>query len=337
MPDFVTIKDRKIGPNEPCFIIAEAGINHNGELSLAKELVDAAVDAKADAVKFQTFRSEELIAVTGKQTIDKELKSAELRLESFREIRNYCNNKHIVFLSTPFDAVCADFLGNIGISAFKLASGEITNLPFLKQVAWKGKPIILSTGMASLGEVYEAVRTIQRTKFAELILLHCVSCYPTAIEDANLRAIPFMSGVFQLPIGFSDHTLGIEAPLAAVALGACVVEKHFTLDKTLPGSDHSMSLDPKELAAMVSGIRNVELSLGIGRKELLSCETDALTATRRSLVASQDISAGTVLQDFMIVAKRPGTGLPPMLLDCLVGRVAKEDIPKNTFFTLDMV
>lgn len=338
-----------MGLGHPCFVIAEAGVNHNGRLDLAKALIDAAVLAKADAVKFQTFRAESLVtreapkARYQKETTDVQesqwemLKKLELPEAWHYELKSYCQSRGILFLSTPFDEACADLLEKVGVPLYKIPSGEITNLPFLTHVAKKQKPIILSTGMSTLAETAEAVQTIYETGNRDLVLLHCVSQYPAEPGDVNLRAMQTLAKEFQVPVGFSDHTLGIEISLAAVALGAGVIEKHFTLDKTMTGPDHRASLEPKELCELVSGIRKVEASLGHGRKEPASCERDTAEVARKSLVAARTIRKGTSITAEDIAIKRPGTGLPPVTAVQLIGTKAKRDIPSGTLLNWEML
>jgi len=262
------IGDKLIGEEEPCFIIAEAGVNHNGSIELAKKLIDAAKDAGADAVKFQTFKTENVVVkdaqkaeyqkeTTGEGSQYEMIKKLELTEEDFRELADYAKEKDIMFLSSPFDKESVDLLNELDVPAFKVGSGEITNLPLLRYIAKKEKPIILSTGMSTLGEIEEALDVIRSEGVEDIILLHCVSNYPARIEDVNLRALGTLKQAFKLPVGFSDHTLGITAPIAAVALGACVIEKHFTLDRNLPGPDHKASLEPEELKEMAKAIREV--------------------------------------------------------------------------------
>jgi len=349
MPATISIARRSIGQDQPCFIIAEAGVNHNGDLALARQLVDVAAQAGADAVKFQTFKAEKVISpaaskaayqveTTGAGESQLEMvKRLELPFEAFRELFAYCQSKNILFLSTPFDQESADFLDELGVAAFKIPSGEITNLPFLAHVARKGKPMIVSTGMSYLGEVETAVRTIVDAGNLNIVLLHCVSNYPADPADANLRAMHTLSLVFGVPAGFSDHTLGLQVPLAAVALGACIIEKHFTLDRTLPGPDHRASLEPDQLGALVQGIRTVEAALGHGRKEPAASEANTAAVARRSLVASRDIPVGTVLTKEHIAIQRPGNGLPPAWLPHLLGRTARAAISAGTLITLEML
>ena len=345
----IEILGREIGPGQPCFIIAEAGVNHNGSLEMARQLVDAAARAGADAVKFQTFKAEKVIAPqapkaayqlqttgTGESQLDM-VKRLELSFDAFRELYVYCQDKGIRFMSTPFHEESVDFLDELNVAVFKVPSGEITNLPFLAHVARKGKPMIVSTGMSNLGEVEAAVRTIEETGNHDLVLLHCVSNYPADPADVNLRAMQTMAAAFGVPIGYSDHTLGIEVALAAVALGACVIEKHFTLDRSLPGPDHRASLVPNELFTLVRAIRTVEMALGHGRKEPAASEANTAAVTRRSLVAARDIRAGTTLTEELIAIKRPGTGLPPATRPYLIGRTARTTIPVGTLLTLEML
>ncbi len=342
------IAGRTIGAGESCFIIAEAGVNHNGDLDLARRLIDRAVAAGADAIKFQTFRAERLVtrdaakaayqretANTGESQFEM-LRRLELDAYAHRVLMEHSRQAGILFLSSPFDVASADLLEELAVPAFKIPSGQITNLPYLVHIARKRKPMIVSTGMSSLGEVEAAVRTIQSAGNSTLALLQCTSNYPADPDDVNLRAMQTMAAAFGLPVGYSDHTLGIAVPLAAVALGACIVEKHLTLDRTLPGPDQRASLEPDELAAMVQGIRTVEAALGDGCKIPSAGEMETAAAARTSLVAARDIPAGTRLTAEMIACKRPGTGLPPALVDYLTGHVARVDIRTDTLLALEM-
>ena len=345
----IELARHKVGPGNPCFIIGEAGVNHNGSLEMAKQLVDVAVEARVDAVKFQTFKAEKVVsshapkAAYQKSTTnpaESQLEMGrrlELPYEAFRELQAYCDQCGVLFMSTPFDEDSVDFLDNISVPVFKIPSGEVINHPFLKYVARKGKPLIMSTGMSYLSEVDEAVRAVWNAGNEQLVLLHCVSNYPADPADVNLRAIQTMAAAFQVPIGYSDHTLGIQVALAAVALGACVIEKHFTLDRDLPGPDHRASLEPTELRAMIDGIRKVEQALGNGRKMPASSEEDTRRVARRSLVAAQDILAGTALTAELIVIKRPATGLPPAILRYILGRHARINIPSGMPIDLSML
>ena len=345
----INIAGREVGRERPCFIIAEAGVNHNGSLSAARQLIDVAVRAGADAVKFQTFKAERLatpdapkaeyqLRSTGAAESQFEmLQRLELSEEAHQELMAYCQERGILFMSTPFDEGSADFLDELGVAVFKLPSGEITNLPFVEHVARKGKPLIVSTGMAYLNEVERAVRTIEMCANPSFILLHCVSNYPADHRDANLRAMQTMRESFNVAVGYSDHTLGVEVALAAVALGACVIEKHFTLSRDLPGPDHRASLEPDELAMMVRGIRTVEASLGHGRKEPAASEAEVAAVARRSLVAARDLDAGTELTERMIAVRRPGTGLPAAMLPEIVGRRLRVPLRAGALLTLEML
>ena len=332
------VGDRTVGDGQPVFIIAEAGVNHNGDVELARRLVDAAVEANADAVKFQTFVADRVISPSAPkaqyqlQRTDRDesqlemVRRLELSPEAHHLLHAHCRERGIQFLSTPFDRGSADLLSELGVPAFKLSSGEVTNWPFLEYVARFMKPVILSTGMSDLREVEKALAVIRATGNQQTILLHCVSSYPAAPADVNLRAMHTMAVEFGVPIGFSDHTLGIAVPIAAAALGAAVIEKHLTLDKTLTGPDHAASLEPQEFASMVNGIRMVESSLGNGIKAPAEAELDTLRVARRSLVSAGSLSKGTVLQADMFNEMRPGTGIPPSSLSEVLGRTLKHDL-----------
>lgn len=345
----IDIAGRKVGAGQPCFIIAEAGVNHNGEIEMARRLIDVAVRAGADAVKFQTFKAERLVtpdapkAEYQSRTTDPGethfdmIRRLELPRQMHLELMDHCREQGILFLSSPFDEESADLLDDLGVAAFKIPSGEITNLPFLAHVASLGKPMIVSTGMSHLGEVEAAVRTIVAASNNDYVILHCVSNYPADPADVNLRAMHTMAAAFGAPVGYSDHTLGVEIPIAAVALGARVIEKHFTLDRNLPGPDHLASLEPEELAAMVRGIRTVEASLGHGRKVPAASEANTAAVARKSLVAAQDIPPGTTLTEEMVAVKRPGTGLPPAMRPYIVGRSARTTIEAGALLRLEML
>ena len=340
---------REIGTGQPCFIVAEAGVNHNGDLDMAQQLVEVAGRAGADAVKFQTFKAERLVTLNARkaeyqqQTTGAEesqydmLHRLELSTEAHQDLIARCREQGILFMSTPFDEKSADVLETLGVPGFKIASGELTNLPFLEHVARKGRPMIVSTGMACLGEVEAAVRAISATGNRRYALLHCVSDYPASPEDVNLRAMHTLQAAFGVPVGYSDHTEGAEVALAAVALGARIIEKHFTLDRSLPGPDHRASLEPDELRHLVQGIRTVEAALGHGRKEPAQREGATAAAARKSLVANRDIPAGAVLTDDLIAVMRPGTGLPPSMRPHVVGRTARVPIPEGSVLMLDML
>ena len=320
------------------FVIAEAGVNHNGSPDLALELVAAAKACGADAVKFQTFEASALVTRTapkaayqraggaGDDAQHAMLAALEFDNVAWRSIHAHCRGVGIEFLSSPFDERAADFLDELGVRVFKVPSGEITNTPFLRHVGAKGKPVLLSTGMAWLGEVETAVRTLQDAGVRDLTLLHCVTEYPAPPEQINLRAMATLAQAFGLPVGYSDHTGGIEIAVAAVALGANVIEKHFTLDTTLPGPDHRASLDPPAFEAMVRAIRSVEAALGDGRKRPALCELPNLPVVRKSLVAARDLRAGDRLGRGDVVVKRPGSGIAPGELDRVLGRCVARDI-----------
>lgn len=344
----------------PCFVIAEAGVNHNGSLAMAKELIDAASDAGADAVKFQTFQADKLVSrfaekaryqtktTSGENSQYEMLKQLELSKEMHEELMGYCERKEIVFLSTPFDLPSLEFLAD-KVSAIKIPSGEITNIPFLFQVGRKGLPVIMSTGMSTIGEIEQALGALALGYLGEadnwspdslalaaygigrkriennVTLLHCTTEYPAPIEEVNLKAMVSMREIFGLPVGYSDHTEGIEVSIAAAALGACVIEKHFTLDRTLPGPDHRASLEPDELKMMVSSIRRVTTSLGSGLKTPSAQELENRTAVRKSLVAVKPISKGERFTVDNLDVKRPGNGVPPIFYWEYIGKEADRD------------
>lgn len=321
------------------FIIAEAGVNHNGSIELAKKLIDAAVDAGADAVKFQTFKAEKLVSKNAqkadyqKQTTDSNesqfdmLKKLELDLATHHEFIAYCNEKKIMFLSTPFDHDSIELLHDLGLEIFKIPSGEITNLPYLRHIGKLGKQVILSTGMADMGEIEGALNVLTEagTKKENITVLHANTMYPTLMEDVNLRAMVTIGNAFDVAYGYSDHTLGIEVDVAAVAMGACCIEKHFTLDKTMQGPDHKASLEPDELIAMVKAIRNIERALGSSIKKPSKSETPNIQIARKSIIAKTDIKKGEILSEENLAVKRPGNGISPMRWDEIIGTKATKD------------
>ncbi len=349
MVSMMTIGDRRIGCDQACYVIAEAGVNHNGDLGLAVRLVEAAVDAGADAVKFQTFRADQIVTEDApKATYQQEtsgetethrqmLRRLELSADAHRRLIDVCRHRGIQFLSSPFDEESADLLDALEVPAFKISSGELTNLPFLSHVARKQKPIILSTGMATLEEVGAAVETVRNEGARSLALLHCVSCYPADPADVNLRAMATMRTAFGIPIGYSDHTHGLEVALAAVALGACILEKHLTLDRSLPGPDHRASTEPQEFTRLVGGIRTIQSALGTGEKRPAAGEAAIAAVARKSLVAVQDIRAGTSITAEMIGVKRPGSGLPPASRAQVIGRRAACDIKAGVVLREDLL
>jgi N,N'-diacetyllegionaminate synthase len=344
--DAMQIGKYRIGSGSPCFIVAEAGVNHNGDINLAHRLIDVAVEAGADAVKFQTFKPELVIspaapkaayqiALTDAQETQLDMvRKLQLSYRQFEQLKARCEERNILFLSTPFDHDSVDFLADVlDVAALKVPSGEVTNLPFLERVASKHRPVILSTGMSNLGEVDVAARTLQSGGCRGLGILHCVTNYPTSPADVNLRAMETMRQAFNVPIGFSDHTLGIDVALAAVAMGAAIIEKHYTLDKSLPGPDHRASLEPRELAAMVSGIRTVESALGDGRKVPRASEVEVAQVARRSLFARRDLKSGESLSLEDVVALRPAGGISPAHWDLLKGRPMRRDVRAGTMIS----
>ena len=325
------------------FIIAEAGVNHNGSLELAKKLVDVAVEAGADAVKFQTFKAENLVSReaqkakyqvknTGSNESQYEmLKRLELGFDEFVELKRYCDEKGIMFLSTPFDFESIKFLDELGLEIFKIPSGEITNYPYLREIAKLKKRIILSTGMANLCEIEQAVDVIEKfgTKRENIIILHANTEYPTLMEDVNLKAMLTIKEAFKVDVGYSDHTLGIEVPIAAVAMGAKVIEKHFTLDRNMEGPDHRASLNPDELKAMVKAIRNIEVSLGNGIKKPSKSESKNIEIARKVIVAKKDIKKGEKFSEENLTVKRAGKGISPMRWEEIIGKVANRNFKED--------
>lgn len=323
------------------FIIAEAGDNHNGNFDLALQLVDQAVAAGADCVKFQTFVTENVISKfaekadyqkenTGAEESQYEMvKKLELSFDQFREIQSYCEKKGILFLSTPFDLDSIDFLDEIKIPFWKIPSGEITNLPYLEKIAKTGRDIILSTGMSTMEEIEKAISILKENGAGKITLLHCNTEYPTPFVDVNLKAMKAISEKFGLPVGYSDHTVGIEVPIAATAMGAAVIEKHFTLDKNMEGPDHKASLEPAELKQMVSAIRNIEQALGNGVKQPSPSEKKNIDIARKSIVARREIKKGELLTEENLYIKRPGGGISPMRWYELIGKRAVKDFKED--------
>ena len=321
------------------FIIAEAGVNHNGSLELAKKLIDVAVEAGADAVKFQTFKAVNLVSQTAekadyqKQTTDESesqfdmIKKLELDFDAHKNLIEYCKERKIMFLSAPFDHDSINLLNELGLKIFKIPSGEISNLPYLRLIGSLGKQVILSTGMSTLKEVGDALTILvdSGTKKEDITVLHANTMYPTPMEDVNLNAMQTIQKEFDVAVGYSDHTLGIEVDISAVTMGASIVEKHFTLDKTMKGPDHKASLDPKELRAMVSAIRNIEKALGNGVKVPSRSEQPNITVARKSIVAKKMIKQGDVLTEENITVKRPGNGISPMKWNEVLGTLATRD------------
>ena len=329
-------------------IIAEAGVNHNGEINLAKQLIDAAVDAGVDYVKFQTFNSKKLVSkfaekASYQKTNTKDenesqlamLQKLEMSKEMHFELIDYCRSKNIKFLSTAFDLESVDFLHELNIDLFKIPSGEMTNLPYLRKIGGLGKPVILSTGMGSLEEIGEAMNALIKagTKKENITILHCNTEYPTPMSDVNLLAMNTIGKTYGVSVGYSDHTLGIEVPIAAVALGATVIEKHFTLDKTMEGPDHIASLEPHELTSMVQSIRNIEKALGFDEKIASASESKNIQISRKSIVASKIIQKGEIFSEENLTVKRPGNGISPMRWDEFIGKIAQSNFSEDELIT----
>ena len=343
------IDDREIGDDRPCCIVAEAGVNHNGDLDRARALIDAAAEAGADAVKFQTFTAERVAAPNApkaayqlrsngvSESQFEMLKKLELSPEDHLALIEHCRDRDIVFLSSPFDLQAINLLHGLDVAAFKVPSGELTNLPYLAHMAALGRPVILSTGMADIEEVEEAVEVLAANGNPPVCILHCTSNYPASPDSVNLRAMRTLHGSFGHPVGLSDHTEGFLIAVAAAARGARMIEKHFTLDKTLPGPDHKASIEPDELKEMVAGIRLVERALGDGIKRAQPEEIDTRNIARKSVVAARDIQAGRVLEADDLTLLRPGTGLPPAEYPNLLGRTALRDIHFGELINWDML
>ena len=322
-------------------IIAEAGVNHNGSLTNAKKLIDCAVKAGADVVKFQTFIAESIISKTADkadyqkkatgsdETQFEMVRKLELSYDAFSELSRYCKEKGIVFLSTPFEPKSIDFLHMLGMPFWKVPSGEITNLPYLIKIAETGMDVVMSTGMADLGEIRQAMSILHENGAGEITLLHCNTEYPTPMADVNLLAMQTLKKEFGVTVGYSDHTLGIEVPIAAAALGASIIEKHFTLDKAMQGPDHKASLEPDELKTMVKAIRNIEAALGDGIKTPTDSEKKNIGIARKSIIAKCNIKKGEMLTQDNLTVKRPGTGISPMCWFDVIGRLAVRDFEED--------
>ena len=327
------------------YIIAEAGVNHNGSFETACRLVDAAKDAGVDCIKFQTFKSENLVS-QGAQKADYQktttgdgsqvdmLKKLELSFDDFLRLKDYCDERGICFLSTPFDFESIDFLTTIDMPFWKIPSGEITNYPYLVALARTARPVVMSTGMCEMAEIEAALRVLRDNGTTDITLLHCNTEYPTPYQDVNLLAMKTLRDAFGVEVGYSDHTQGIEVPIAAVAIGATVIEKHFTLDRTMEGPDHKASLEPNELAAMVSAIRHIEAALGDGNKTPSPSEKKNIAIARKSIVAKRHIKAGELLTADNITVKRPGSGISPMRWPEVLGTRAKRDFDEDELIEL---
>jgi N,N'-diacetyllegionaminate synthase len=346
------IQNKKIGPGNPVFFIAEAGVNHNGSWDLAKQLIDAAADAGADAVKFQTFKTENIIVPTApkstyhiqttgsdnEQTWFELLKTQEISREMHVALMEYCQKRDIIFMSTPYDKDSVDLLDELGVVAFKIASTDTNNLPLLRYVAAKGKPVILSSAMSTMEEVVNAVNTVRETGLTDVAMLQCTGNYPSALSDSNLRVMNTYREKLNCIVGYSDHTTEISInPIAATALGASIYEKHITLDKKLPGPDHRMALDPIELKETIALIRQTEAALGVSEKYILDAEKENRQKLRKSIVANINIEAGSSITKEMIAIKRPGGGMDPSRFESLVGKkavsfIAKDSLLEETMF-----
>jgi N-acetylneuraminate synthase/N,N'-diacetyllegionaminate synthase len=346
------IQNRKIGPGYPVFFIAEAGVNHNGSWDLAKQLIDAAANAGADAVKFQTFKTENIIVPTApkstyhilttgsdnEQTWFELLKTQEMSREMHIELIEYCEKKNIIFMSTPYDKDSVDLLDELGVVAFKIASTDTNNLPLLRYVASKGKPVILSSAMSTMEEVVNAVNEIRETGLSDVAMLQCTGNYPSSLSDSNLRVMNTYREKLNCVVGYSDHTTEIFInPIAATALGASIYEKHITIDKELPGPDHSMALDPKELEETITAIRQAEAALGVSEKFILDSEKENRQKLRKSIVANINIQAGSIITREMLAIKRPGGGMTPSMLENLVGKKTIVFISKDSLLEESMI
>ena len=343
----IRIGTKIVGDGHPCFVIAEIGMNHNGDLALAKQIIDAAIHAGVDAIKFQMFTAETLVTQDA-QTYGNEdghlpkyqqemYKKYELSKEQYITLRTYCETKNILFFASVFDEYNADMLEAVGTCAYKIASCDLTHLPLLRHIARKGKPIIMSTGMATLDEVHDAVNAITSEGNDDIVLLHCISSYPAQIAKSNLRVIETLRENFPYPIGYSDHTPGGVSAVAAITLGASVVEKHLTTSKKIPGVDHHLSMEPHEMREMIENIHLIEQGLGTGEKIVTEAEQETRIMARRSIIAKADIPAGAVIVPEMLVIKRPGTGMAPKMLPIVLGKRTAVLIKRDTLINEKML
>lgn len=333
----IQLNERWIGDNEPCFIIAEVGTNHSGSLDSAHQFIDAIDQIGADAIKFQTFKAEKIASLAATPKMFSTLRKFELPRDWHRELKEHADKLGLIFLSTPFDSESADLLDGIGVPGFKIASGDLTYLQLLQHIARKKKPMIISTGGANLKEIEEALEIISQQGNSQIVLMHCVSNYPTRIEDTNIRAIVAMRKAFNLPIGYSDHSLGSFAALLAIAVGAVAVEKHVTFDRSAKESGHAFAMEIDEFGRMVEAIRLAEQALSNGEKRCLEVESDEIMLARRSLFARIKIPKGDRITPEMIKIVRPAIGLLPKHLSNIVGKRAMTDIPKDTVIKFDSV
>ncbi|MFX1500404.1 MAG: N-acetylneuraminate synthase family protein [Promethearchaeota archaeon] len=344
----IVFGNKKISDNSPVYIIAEAGSNHNRNIKQAKKLIEIAADAEADAIKFQIFSAETLYSQktpnpeyledkVKNKSVWNLIKSLELPREWLGELADYARSHGLIFMSTPFDYNAVIELEKLKMLIYKIASFEIVDLPFLKEIAKTRKPIILSTGMASLGDIEDAINTIKKVGNNDIALLHCAINYPPPYEDLNLRVIETLKKAFQIPVGFSDHTMSTTIPSVCVALGATIIEKHFTIDRSLEGPDHKFALEPYELKEMIKNIRETELSLGSSEKILPDSEKNLYKLARRSLIAKRKIPKDKIIEEEDIIIKRPGYGIPPKFIKVIIGRIAKKDIEKDDIITWDLI
>jgi N-acetylneuraminate synthase/N,N'-diacetyllegionaminate synthase len=349
MTKTVEIEGRKIGPGNPCFIVGEIGINHNGDPQRAMEMIDAIADAGADCVKFQTFRAQEFLAdesltytycSQGEEITESQMEMfqrCEFDWSEFEGLFTHVRERGLIPLSTPTDRDAIDFLEEMGVGAFKVGSDDIVYTPFLGYIARKGKPVIISSGMADAGDIKRAVKAIEEAGNDQIIVCHCVSEYPTPEEHVNLRKISELGKLLEHPVGFSDHSQGLTAAMGAVAMGACYFERHFTLDKELPGPDHWFAADPEDMKSLVTGIRQMEQNLGAGTLRVSDEEEEMKQLARRSIVAAVDLEAGHVIRDDDLAYQRPGTGLMPYEATRIIGRRTGRAIPASTVLALDML
>jgi N,N'-diacetyllegionaminate synthase len=334
----IVLNQKVIGAGSKVFVVAEIGINHDGSVIQAEKLIDAAAEAGADAVKFQSFHVDRLLVpsqdryvqqMEGAESAYQMLRRCELSWTDQEHLKKHADGRGVIFMSTPFDEESADFLDSLGVPIFKIASSDITHVPLLRHVASKGKPILLSTGMSFLGEVADALAHLRSSGAKEIVLMHCVSAYPARPQDMNLRALQTLQSYFELPVGLSDHSEGTLLSLVAAALGAVVIEKHFTLDKRAFGPDHKASMDPADLTLLIKNLREVEASLGDGRKRPSDVEEQSRLLSRRSIVAGVDIPANETIAPWMLAFKRPGTGLAPGDWEKVIGMTARRNIGKD--------
>ncbi len=341
------IAGHKIGRGNPCFFIAEAGVNHGGDVEKAKSLIDAAVKSGATSVKFQTFRADLLAAPSAPKAVYQAaatgahesqadmLRDLELTQTDFHDLKIYCESQNIIFLSSPFDEYSVDMLNELDVPAYKIPSGETINLPLLKHIGNKHKPVILSTGMSYLNEITTAIETLYQTDNHEIAILHCTSNYPAMPKDINLNAMDTIRNAFKLPVGFSDHTTGIEIPLAAVAMGACIVEKHFTLDRNAEGPDHKSSIEPPKLTTLIQSIRNIELAFGNGIKKPANSELSNREIARKSVHLKTSKNAGETITESDLISLRPSGGIPPSDIQMIIGQKVVRLMPEGSILHWD--